>query len=81
MVDGYGQYGFAARLRYNTGPSSLMHTHCVVYSNGHRALLNIVKGKWKMEWNDAELKWAREKVNSIAVETPLMKMKPIKKAA
>ena len=69
------------RVSYNTGPSSWMHIHCVVYSNGHRALLNIVKGKWKMEWNDAELNWAREKVNSIAVETPLMKMKPIRKAA
>lgn len=58
-------------VSYNTGPSSWMHINCVVYSNGYRALLNIVKGKWKMEWNDAELNWAREKVNSISNQLKL----------
>jgi len=35
------------RLQYNRGPSSWMHTDCVVYANGKRALYHIIDGRWK----------------------------------
>jgi hypothetical protein len=35
------------RLSYNTGFSSWINTHCVVYKNGQRQLINIICGKWK----------------------------------
>jgi hypothetical protein len=35
-------------LEYVKGPSSWLATHCVVYSNGKRSLLNIVEGEWKL---------------------------------
>lgn len=35
------------KLEYTNGPSSWMNTHCVIYPNGKRQLLNIIKGKWK----------------------------------
>jgi hypothetical protein len=35
------------KLNYNKGPSSWMQTHCLVYENGARQLINIIKGKWK----------------------------------
>ncbi len=35
------------KLSYNKGPSSWMHSHCVVYSNGSRQLLNFINKKWK----------------------------------
>lgn len=35
------------RLGYNSGPSSWLHTDCIVYENGKRSLLNIVDGKWR----------------------------------
>lgn len=34
------------RLSYNHGLSSWMHTHALIYSNGKRSLVNIVKEKW-----------------------------------
>jgi len=33
-------------LEYASGPSSWMQTHCVVYPDGSRTLIHIVKGKW-----------------------------------
>lgn len=35
------------RLEYTRGPSSWLNTHCVIYPNGKRTLLNIIKGKWR----------------------------------
>jgi hypothetical protein len=35
------------RLEYNHGPSSWLQTHCVIYANGKRSLLNIVGPKWR----------------------------------
>jgi len=35
------------RLEYNSGPSSWLNTHCVVYANGKRCLLNIIDGQWR----------------------------------
>lgn len=34
-------------LEYVSGPSSWMNTHCVIYPNGKRQLINIINGKWK----------------------------------
>lgn len=35
-------------LDYNVGPSSWMHTHCIIHKNGKRQLINIIKGKWRI---------------------------------
>lgn len=35
-------------LEYNLGPSSWMQTHCLIYSNGKRQLINIINGKWRV---------------------------------
>jgi len=47
--DGAYQVGLSARYRleYNSGPSSWLQTHCVVYPNGKRSLINIIDGKWR----------------------------------
>lgn len=78
IFGGTWQTGTSSKLRmgYNSGPSSWMHTHCVVYSNGHRALINIIHGKWKMEWDVEEKKWARNMADSLSVESPMMLSKP-----
>jgi hypothetical protein len=34
-------------LEYNSGPSSWLHTDCVIYANGKRSLINIINGKWR----------------------------------
>ncbi|MCK4816613.1 hypothetical protein KA005_12660, partial [bacterium] len=31
---------------YNKGPSSWAQTHCIQYSNGKRALITIINGKY-----------------------------------
>ncbi len=36
------------KLEYNLGPSSWLNTHCIVYKNGKRQLVNIIKGKWRL---------------------------------
>lgn len=48
--EGCYQTGTSTRLRleYNSGPSSWLNTHCVVYANGKRALLNIIEGEWRL---------------------------------
>jgi len=33
---------------YTHGPSSWLNTHCVIYPNGKRALINIIDGKWRI---------------------------------
>jgi hypothetical protein len=37
------------RLDYTVGPTSWCQTHCIVYPNGSRQLINIIKGKWRLE--------------------------------
>jgi hypothetical protein len=37
------------KLGYNQGPSSWMHTACLVYPNGSRQLINIIEGKWRLK--------------------------------
>lgn len=36
------------QLDYNIGPSSWTHTHCLVYPNGARQLINIINGEWRL---------------------------------
>lgn len=33
------------KLEYTTGPSSWLNTHCIVYANGKRTLINIIDGE------------------------------------
>lgn len=49
ITEGAYQVGTSSRLtlEYNKGPSSWLHTHCVVYANGKRSLINIVNGEWR----------------------------------
>lgn len=35
------------RLTYQRGPNASLNTHCVVYANGKRALLNVIEGRWR----------------------------------
>lgn len=35
-------------LSYTGGPSSWMHTHCVIYKNGKRQMISIINGKWRL---------------------------------
>lgn len=50
ISEGCYQAGTSTRLRleYNAGPSSWLNTHCVIYANGKRALLNIIEGEWRL---------------------------------
>ena len=36
------------KLSYNKGASSWMNTHCILYPNGSRQLINIIDGKWRI---------------------------------
>ncbi len=36
------------KLGYNQGPGNWLQTHCLVYPDGTRQLLNIIKGVWKI---------------------------------
>lgn len=36
------------KLGYNQGPSNWMQTHCLVYSDGSRQLVNMIKGEWRI---------------------------------
>lgn len=48
IKDGCYQTGTSSvlRLAYNHGPSSWLHTHCIIYPNGKRTLINVIDGKW-----------------------------------
>ena len=37
------------KLAYNVGPSSWLHTSCLVYPNGSRQLINVIDGQWKLD--------------------------------
>lgn len=43
------QTGTSSRynLEYCSGPSSWLQTHCIIYPNGKRVLINIIDGEWK----------------------------------
>ena len=45
---GFWQVGTSTlNMGYKKGLSSWMVTHCIIYPNGKRCLLNIVKGSWR----------------------------------
>lgn len=50
IQDGVYQVGTNSRLRlsYNGGPSSWLHTDCLVYANGKRTLVSVIDGNWKL---------------------------------
>lgn len=45
---GVYQVGTSSRLKleYTHGPSSWLNTHCIIYPNGKRTLINIIDGEW-----------------------------------
>lgn len=49
--EGAYQVGTSSNLKmeYNKGPSSWLHTHCLIYPNGKRSLVNIINGQWRSE--------------------------------
>lgn len=49
IMEGAYQVGTSTylRLEYNDGPSSWLNTHALVYPNGKRTLINVIKGHWK----------------------------------
>lgn len=48
--EGCYQTGTSSVLRrdWNRGPSSWMQTHCLVYPNGKRTLINMIDGSWRL---------------------------------
>ena len=50
IFQGVYQVGVSAmlNLEYASGPSSWLHTHCVVYPDGHRTLIHVIRGRWKL---------------------------------
>lgn len=50
IYEGVYQVGVSARLNleYVSGPSGWLNTHCIIYASGHRTLIHIINGKWKM---------------------------------
>jgi hypothetical protein len=50
IEEGCYQVGTSTRLSrgYTHGPSSWLNTHCLIYPNGKRTLINIIDGKWRL---------------------------------
>jgi hypothetical protein len=50
IEEGCYQVGTSTKLTrgYTHGPSSWLNTHCVIYPNGKRTLINIIDGKWRL---------------------------------
>lgn len=50
IMDGCMQVGTSSynALDYVGGPSSWLHTHCVIYANGKRSLITIIGKKYKL---------------------------------
>jgi len=50
IVGGCFQVGTSSimQMEYNKGLTSWMHTHAVIYPNGKRSLIHIMKGKWRL---------------------------------
>jgi hypothetical protein len=49
IKEGAYQVGISAYkdLEYQSGPSSWMHTHCIIYPDGSRTLIHIVDGEYR----------------------------------
>lgn len=52
IYGGCYQVGISAKLNleYSIGPSAWLHTHCIIYPNGKRTLINVIKGKWTTKY-------------------------------
>jgi hypothetical protein len=50
IEEGCYQVGTSTKLSrgYTHGPSSWLNTHCLIYPNGKRTLLNVIDGKWRL---------------------------------
>lgn len=50
IEEGVYQVGVSARLdlEYVSGPSSWLHSHCIIYPDGKRTLIHLINGKWKI---------------------------------
>ena len=48
--EGCYQTGTSTRLKleYNGGPSGWLNTHCILYANGKRTLVNIIDGEYRL---------------------------------
>ena len=48
IVGGAWRVGTSSLLDmgYNQGPSSWLHTHCIIYANGKRALVSVIDGEF-----------------------------------
>lgn len=49
IKDGVYQVGTSSLLdlEYVKGPTAWLHTHCIIYPNGKRSLINIIEGEWR----------------------------------
>ena len=56
IVEGAYQVGVSSLvpLEYSDGPSSWLHTHCIIYPNGARTLINVINGKWRASYYGSE---------------------------
>lgn len=56
IVEGAYQVGVCAYLdlEYASGPSSWLHTQCIIYPNGSRALINVIDGEWRAGYYNRE---------------------------
>lgn len=50
IYQGVYQVGVSTHLdlEYTSGPSSWLQSHCIIYPDGHRTLIHIIDGKWKL---------------------------------
>lgn len=53
-----GCYQVGTSSRYDleyavSSPGSWAHTHCILYKNGKRTLINVVNGRWRLENSDS----------------------------
>lgn len=50
IYEGVYQVGLSAymNLEYKSGCDSWLHTHCVVYPDGKRSLVSVIRGKWRL---------------------------------
>jgi hypothetical protein len=50
IEEGCYQVGTSTKLTrgYTHGPSSWLNTHCLIYPNGKRSLINIIDGRWRL---------------------------------
>lgn len=53
-------------LSYTGGPSSWMHTHCIIWQNGKREMVNIINGRWRARVSPAARKAFAKRAGLVA---------------